>query len=433
MDIKALQHELRNFAAARNWQPFHTPKNLSSALMVEAAELVEIFQWLTPEQSQAAHLYPATKERIADEVADVLLYLLQVADHCAIDLPEALAHKWLKNAAKHPPAVQIEPALTVSPEPSQPPTHVFVDWENVQPKDQDILQLVPDVTDVWVFHGQNQKNVAAHQALWGQRVTLVPVERPGKNALDFHLSFYIGYVASRSPKAHFVVISNDLGYGPMLEHARTLGFSVQQIGFQKTPALPKKAVAQKAKVAPAASANNALAASAPPKRPAAKKQPVPAKKAPAALLPKPKALPAAPSKPMDVTARKTPTVKKPSAASKAVAASKPPPPAKAPATKKTRATATKAVKPATSAVAKAADAGPKPLTKQDHDKALRHVCTNLQKMANKPNRKSSLLAVIKSLLQGITTDANIVGEVMADLEKTQFVVISDKGHVSFPT
>jgi len=284
-----------------------------------------------------------------------------------------------------------------------------------------------------VFHGQNQKNVATHQALWGQRVTLVPVERPGKNALDFHLSFYIGYVASRSPKAHFVVISNDLGYGPMLEHARTLGFSVQQIGFQKTPALPKKAVAQKAKVAPAAPANNAQAASAPPKRPAAKKQPESAKKAPAAPLPKPKALPAASLKPTDETARKTPTVKKPSAASKAAAAPKPLTPAKAPVAKKTRTTATKTTKPATSAVVNTTDVGPKPVTEQDHDKALRHVRTNLQKMANKPNRKSSLLAVIKSLLQGTTTDANIVGEVMANLEKTQFVVISDKGHVSFPT
>lgn len=102
MDIKALQHTLRQFAAARNWQPFHTPKNLSTALMVEAAELAEIFQWMTPQESQAAHLDPATKERIADEVADVLLYLLQVADQCDIDLPSAVANKLVKNAAKHP-------------------------------------------------------------------------------------------------------------------------------------------------------------------------------------------------------------------------------------------------------------------------------------------------------------------------------------------
>lgn len=102
MNIHALQLTLREFAAARNWQPFHTPKNLSTALMVEAAELVEIFQWMTAEQSQTAQSDPGTKEKIADEVADVLLYLLQVADHCAIDLPSAVANKLVKNAVKHP-------------------------------------------------------------------------------------------------------------------------------------------------------------------------------------------------------------------------------------------------------------------------------------------------------------------------------------------
>ncbi|WP_296493241.1 nucleotide pyrophosphohydrolase [Rhodoferax sp.] len=102
MDIQALQQALRDFAAARNWQPFHTPKNLSTALMVEAAELAEIFQWMTAEESLAARLDAATKERIADEVADVLLYLLQVADQCAIDIPGAVASKLVKNAVKHP-------------------------------------------------------------------------------------------------------------------------------------------------------------------------------------------------------------------------------------------------------------------------------------------------------------------------------------------
>lgn len=106
MDINALQLTLREFAAERHWQPFHTPKNLSTALMVESAELAEIFQWMTPEASQAAHRDPATKERIADEVADVLLYLLQVVDQCAIDLPSAVAQKLVKNAIKHPVANQ---------------------------------------------------------------------------------------------------------------------------------------------------------------------------------------------------------------------------------------------------------------------------------------------------------------------------------------
>ena len=103
MDIPALQTTLRAFAAARDWQPFHIPKNLSTALMVEAAELAELFQWLTPEQSQTACEDPAMRERVADEVADVLLYLVQLADHCAIDVDTAVRAKLVKNAAKYPP------------------------------------------------------------------------------------------------------------------------------------------------------------------------------------------------------------------------------------------------------------------------------------------------------------------------------------------
>lgn len=102
MDIPALQQALRAFAAERHWQPFHTPKNLSTALMVEAAELAEIFQWMTPEQSAAASGDAATKERIADEIADVLLYLLQVADHTGVDVEAAVQAKLVKNAVKHP-------------------------------------------------------------------------------------------------------------------------------------------------------------------------------------------------------------------------------------------------------------------------------------------------------------------------------------------
>jgi NTP pyrophosphatase (non-canonical NTP hydrolase) len=109
MDIPALQSTLREFAAARHWQPFHTPKNLSTALMVEAAELAEIFQWMTPGESQAAHLDASTQERIADEVADLLLYLLQVADHCAVDVEGAVARKLVKNAVKHPAPASAPP------------------------------------------------------------------------------------------------------------------------------------------------------------------------------------------------------------------------------------------------------------------------------------------------------------------------------------
>lgn len=102
MDIQALQQALRTFAAERHWQPFHTPKNLSTALMVEAAELAEIFQWMTPEQSAAASSDANTKERISDEIADVLLYLLQIADHTGVDVEAAVRAKLVKNAVKHP-------------------------------------------------------------------------------------------------------------------------------------------------------------------------------------------------------------------------------------------------------------------------------------------------------------------------------------------
>ena len=102
MDILGLQRDLRDFAAARHWQPFHTPKNLSTALMVEAAELAEIFQWMTPEASQQAYADAEVKEHIADEVADVLLYLVQLADHCDIDVAKAVANKLVKNAVKYP-------------------------------------------------------------------------------------------------------------------------------------------------------------------------------------------------------------------------------------------------------------------------------------------------------------------------------------------
>lgn len=103
MNVTELQAELRHFAAERDWQPFHTPKNLSTALMVEAAELAEIFQWMTPEQSARAHEDATVKQRIGEEVADVLLYLLQLADHSRIDIALAVKDKLEMNAAKYPP------------------------------------------------------------------------------------------------------------------------------------------------------------------------------------------------------------------------------------------------------------------------------------------------------------------------------------------
>lgn len=99
-DLKLLTQALRDFAQARDWEQFHSPKNLASALSVEAAELLEHFQWLTEAQSRSL---PADKRaEIGTEIADVLLYLLQLADKLDVDVIEAARSKMLLNAKKYP-------------------------------------------------------------------------------------------------------------------------------------------------------------------------------------------------------------------------------------------------------------------------------------------------------------------------------------------
>ncbi|AJP04276.1 nucleotide pyrophosphohydrolase [Streptomyces cyaneogriseus subsp. noncyanogenus] len=102
LGLAELQHRLARFAAARNWQPYHTPKNLVAALSVEASELVEIFQWLTPEESARVMDDPGTAHRVADEVADVLAYLLQLCEVLGIDPLTALAAKIERNEQRFP-------------------------------------------------------------------------------------------------------------------------------------------------------------------------------------------------------------------------------------------------------------------------------------------------------------------------------------------
>ncbi|MCD9466073.1 nucleotide pyrophosphohydrolase [Photobacterium iliopiscarium] len=99
-DIKKLQDALAEFAQQRNWDQFHTPKNLVMALSGEVGELIEIFQWLTPEQSQ--QLPPQTKQHASEEIADVMMYLLRLADKCDIDVMQACQEKIQQNAAKYP-------------------------------------------------------------------------------------------------------------------------------------------------------------------------------------------------------------------------------------------------------------------------------------------------------------------------------------------
>lgn len=104
MNIEQLQQRLRVFAAERQWQRFQTPKNLAMAMVVEAAELVEIFQWMTAEESMAIAGDADKHQHLGEEIADVLLYLLQIADHAGVDMAAAVERKLALNALKYPVA-----------------------------------------------------------------------------------------------------------------------------------------------------------------------------------------------------------------------------------------------------------------------------------------------------------------------------------------
>ena len=246
MDYPALQGRLRSFAAARDWQSRHTPKNLATALTVQSAGLLEMFQWTTSSESRGVVRDPAHKERVAHGIADVLLCLLQMADQAGVDLPEAVEQTLRAKALEHPPKhPELEPgmpnaAVAVMPAPAAPRVHLLVDWENVQPKGDELKALVPEGTDVWLFHGPHQTvDASGHQQVYGaEQVTQIPRTGSGRNALDFQLAYYVGYISARQPEGTFVVVSNDQGYEPMLEHARELGFDAQRCGFRRMPTPP---------------------------------------------------------------------------------------------------------------------------------------------------------------------------------------------------
>ena len=100
LDLDKLKHKLHDFAVERDWDQFHSPKNLSMALIAEAAELVEHFQWLSEEQSHT--LSAEQREKVALEVADIQIYLIRIADKLSVDIPSAVDRKLEINAAKYP-------------------------------------------------------------------------------------------------------------------------------------------------------------------------------------------------------------------------------------------------------------------------------------------------------------------------------------------
>jgi NTP pyrophosphatase (non-canonical NTP hydrolase) len=98
--LDQLRDALRAFTAERDWNAFHSPKNLAMALSVEAAELLEVFQWMT--ESDSRSLEPAARAAASEEIADVLMYLVMIADELGIDPVEAAERKLTANARKYP-------------------------------------------------------------------------------------------------------------------------------------------------------------------------------------------------------------------------------------------------------------------------------------------------------------------------------------------
>lgn len=269
--------------------------------------------------------------------------------------------------------------------------HVLVDFENVQPTMDDLVKLAPELKDVWLFHGPTLAKRAGKVKGDDARVTLVPHSGRGKNALDFHLTFYLGYLAAKRAEPRLLVVANDQGYDSMLDHAKSLGIEAWRVGFKvkEKPAVKKVAAAKKA---------------VPVEKPEA--PPVPAKKAAAKKAPAKKVAAEAPALVASATKK---TVAKKAAAKqvpvKAVpakkTAAKKAVPKKAPTQKPT------AVSSAPAAKAAAKVAAPKaPAKAASADKVLARAKASLSKMGkNRPTKFSKLLRHLTSIVgQGATQE-----------------------------
>src|SRR6266542_3990841 len=102
LEVAAIQERLRRFAAARDWVRYHNPKNLATAVVVEAAELAEVCQWLTPAEELTVMDDRELRERVTDEIADVLIYVLRLADLAGINIAEAVGMKIDRNESRLP-------------------------------------------------------------------------------------------------------------------------------------------------------------------------------------------------------------------------------------------------------------------------------------------------------------------------------------------
>ena len=100
--VGELRQAVAAFVNARDWQPFHTPKNLSMSIAIEAAELMEHFQWLTPDEALAAVGKPAERAAVADELADIVIYCLSLSNALDLDVSSAVLGKLQTNEGRYP-------------------------------------------------------------------------------------------------------------------------------------------------------------------------------------------------------------------------------------------------------------------------------------------------------------------------------------------
>jgi hypothetical protein len=280
--------------------------------------------------------------------------------------------------------------------------------------------------ELWLFHGPHQKGLAERFASMGERVILVPIEQRGKNSLDFHLSFYLGYVAARHPDAQLVVVANDKGYEPMVGHAKELGFSATQVGFmrtaRKTARTPRKTPAGAAreaaprKAAPAskrsdASAKNGTPVTAPKEAAAASRGRV--RKAPGESAARTTHAAVAPGKTPAASGRKASAARP--AASPVAPASDTPAVAKKAATRKSARTA-----------------GPAgPTTAAAATDAVARLTEALRKMGvRRPRKVGPLRRALASLL-GVAVDGNEVQSALERLSAARVIALGDTGSVSY--
>ncbi len=116
VDVRNLTDELRAFARERDWEQFHGPKNLALALTGEVGELCAELQWLTDEEASADGLTTARRSAIADELADVTIYLVRLSDRLGIDLADAVDTKMASNRRRYPPETSRGSAAKAPPE-----------------------------------------------------------------------------------------------------------------------------------------------------------------------------------------------------------------------------------------------------------------------------------------------------------------------------